>query len=61
MARQVDVDSQREALTIEDLKASAGKGPRLEPSDIANAYCIDDEFLAALAERRSRADSGTCA
>ena len=54
MARQVDVDSGRETLTIEDLKASAGKGPRLEPSDIANTYYSDEEFLAALAARRGR-------
>ena len=57
MAQPVDDDIQSEALTIEDLKASAGKGPRMEPGDIANTYHGDEEFLAALKARRSRAES----
>lgn len=36
-------------LTFEDLKASIGKGPCLDSSDIANTYYSDEEFLNALA------------
>lgn len=57
VAQPVDADIQSEALTVEDLKASAGKGPRLGPDDIANTYYSDEEFLAALEARRSRADN----
>ena len=56
-ARPVDADIQSETLTIEDLKASAGKGPRRDPDDIANTYYSDEEFLAALVARRGGADS----
>ena len=35
-------------LTFEDLKASIGKGPCLDFSDIANTYYSDEEFLSAL-------------
>ena len=56
VAQPVDADIQSDALTIEDLKASAGKGPRLGPDDIANTYYSDEEFLAALKARRSHAD-----
>ena len=35
-------------LTFEDLKASIGKGPCLDSSDIANTYYSDEEFLSAL-------------
>ena len=57
MAQPVDADTQSEALTLEDLKASAGKGPRLGPDDIANTYYSDEEFLAALDAARSHANS----
>lgn len=59
MAQQVDVDAQSEALTLEDLKASVGKGPRLGSGDIANTYYSDEEFLAALDARRGRANSSS--
>ncbi|MYA84265.1 MAG: hypothetical protein F4Y12_01630 [Acidimicrobiaceae bacterium] len=57
MAQPVDADTQSEALTLEDLKASVGKGPRLDSDDIANTYYSDEEFLAALDAARSQADS----
>ena len=38
-------------LTFEDLKASIGKGPCLDSSDIANTYYSDEEFLSALDRR----------
>ena len=38
-------------LTFEDLKASIGKGPCLDPGDIANTYYSDEEFLSALAAK----------
>jgi len=57
VAQPVDVDAQSETLTIEDLKASVGKGPRLGSGDIANTYYSDEEFLAALDAPRGRADS----
>ena len=44
---------QPETLTFEDLKASIGKGPRLESNDIANTYYSDEEFLSALAMKHS--------
>ena len=59
MAQPVDADTQRATLTIEDLKASVGKGPRLGVGDIANTYHSDEEFLAALDAPRSRADSSS--
>ena len=57
MAQPVDADTQSEALTLEDLKASVGKGPKLDPDHIANTYYSDEEFLAALDAARSHADS----
>ncbi|MDE0701377.1 MAG: hypothetical protein F4Y27_06590 [Acidimicrobiaceae bacterium] len=48
-----DMEDQEQTLTIEDLKASTGKGPRLDPEDIANTYYSDEEFLAALEARRN--------
>ncbi len=59
MAQPVDADAQSETLTIEDLKASVGKGPRLGSGDIANTYYSDEEFLAALDAPRSRANSSS--
>ncbi|MXZ51726.1 MAG: hypothetical protein F4Z34_00875 [Acidimicrobiaceae bacterium] len=56
MAQPVDANIQSEALTLEDLKASVGKGPRLDPDDIANTYYSDEEFLAALDAARSHAN-----
>ena len=56
MAQPVDASIQSEALTLEDLKASVGKGPRLDPGDIANTYYSDEEFLAALEAARSHAN-----
>ena len=56
VAQPLDADIHGEALTIEDLKASAGRGPRLEPSDIAKTYYSDEEFLVALEARRGRSD-----
>jgi len=38
VAHPVGTNIQSEALTLEDLKASVGKGPRLDPDDIANTY-----------------------
>ena len=57
VAQPVDADIQSEALTIEDLEASARKGPLLGPDDIANTYYSDEEFLAALEARRGGAYS----
>lgn len=57
MAQPGDADIQSEALTLEDLKASVGKRPRLGSDDIANTYHSDEEFLAALDAPRSQADS----
>ena len=57
VTQPVDADMQRETLTIEDLKASVGKGPRVGSGDIANTYYSDEEFLAALDAPRSRANS----
>ena len=57
VAQLVDTGTQREALTIEDLEASVGKGPRLGSGAIANTYYSDEEFLAALDAPRSRANS----
>lgn len=48
-----DKEEEEQTLTIEDLKASIGKGPRLDSEDIANTYSSDKEFLAALEARRS--------
>ena len=59
VAQPVDADTQRATLTIEDLKASVGKGPRLGVGDIANTYHSDEEFLAALDAPRSSADSSS--
>ena len=56
VAQPVDANTQSEALTLEDLKASVGKGPRLGSADIANTYDSDEEFLAALDAARSHAD-----
>ena len=38
-------------LTIEDLKASTGKGPSSDSMEIANTHYSDEEFLAALQAR----------
>ena len=43
--------SPAEPLTIEDLKASTGKGPSSDSMEIANTYYSDEEFLAALKAR----------
>ena len=51
MAQPVKSEMQPETLTFEDLKASIGKGPCLDPSDIANTYYSDEEFLSALAAK----------
>ena len=59
MAQPSDVDELSETLTIEDLKASVGKGPRLRSGDIANTYYSDEEFLAALDAPRGRANSSS--
>lgn len=59
MAQPVDVDAQTETLTLEDLKASAGKGPRLDAGDIAHTYYGDEEFLAALDAPRGPANSSS--
>ena len=59
VAQPVDADAQRETLTIEDLKASVGKGPLLGAGDIADTYYSDEEFLAALDAHRSRANSSS--
>ena len=56
VAQPVDADTQSEALTLEDLKASVGKGPRLGSDDIANTYYSDEEFLAALDAARNHAN-----
>lgn len=48
MAQSVKPDMPTETLTLEDLKASTGKGPRLDSDDIANTYYSDEEFLSAL-------------
>ena len=57
-AQPVHADAQRETLTIEDLQASVGKGPRLGSDDIADTYCSNEEFLAALdAPRRANSSS----
>ena len=60
MAQPVDTDIQGEALTFEDLKASAGRGPRLGPGDIAATYYGDEEFLTALEARRARRRRSSC-
>ena len=57
MAQPGDADIQNKALTLEDLKASVGKGPRPGSDDIANTYYSDEEFLAALDAPRRQADS----
>ena len=51
VAQPVKSEMQPETLTFEDLKASIGKGPCLDSSDIANTYYSDDEFLSALAAK----------
>ena len=56
MAQPVDADTPSEALTLKDLKASVGKGPRLSSDDIANTYYTDEEFLAALDAARNHAN-----
>lgn len=56
MAQPVDADVQSEALTLADLKASVGKGPRLGSDDIANTYYSDEESLAALDAARRHAN-----
>ena len=53
MAQPVHADTPCETPTIEDLQASVGKGPRLGSDDIADTYCSDEEFLAALDAPRS--------
>ncbi len=45
--------SPAEPLTIEDLKASTGKGPSSDSMEIANTYYSDEEFLAALEARNN--------
>lgn len=52
LASDDDIEEHEQTLTIEDLKASTGKGPRPDPEDIANTYYSDEEFLAALEARR---------
>ena len=42
------VTQDSEGVTLDDLVASAGRGPRLEPGDIAATYYSGEEFLAAL-------------
>ena len=46
-------ESPAEPLTIEDLKASTGKGPSSDSMEIANTYYSDEEFLAALEARNN--------
>ena len=46
--RKRERQEQAQTLTIEDLKASVGKGPLLDSDDIANTYYSDEEFLVAL-------------
>ena len=48
MTQPVKPDTPTETLTVEDLKTSIGKGPRLDSGDIANTYYSDEEFLSAL-------------
>ena len=57
MVHPVEAHIESAALTFADLEASAGKGPRLGPDDIADTYCSDEEFLAALDAPRSRPHS----
>ncbi len=54
LASVSDQEEDEQTLTIEDLKASTGKGPRLDSEDIANTYYSDEEFLAALEARRNK-------
>ncbi len=54
MSQPVKSDVPLETLTIEDLKASIGKGPRLDSGDIANTYYNDEEFLNAFAAAPGR-------
>ncbi len=49
--------SPAEPLTIEDLKASTGKGPSSDSMEIANTYYSDEEFLAALEARSNETSS----
>ena len=42
----------RDSATLDDLKASIGKGPQLSPDDIAHTYHSSEEFLASLEEAR---------
>ena len=46
-----------ETLTLADIDASVGKSPGERWGPIANFYASDEEFLAALAERRLSADA----
>ena len=46
-------EAQTETLTLEDLIASIGKGPRLGSDDIATNYDSDNEFLAGLKVRNN--------
>lgn len=48
-----DKEEDEQTLKIEDLKASVGKGPRLDSEDIASTYHSDEKFLAALEARRN--------
>ena len=41
-----------ESVTVDDLKASIGKGPRLSPDDIAHTYSNSEDFLASFEEAR---------
>ncbi len=45
--------SQTDALTSDDLRASIGKGPQLDPEDIASTYLTDEEFLDSIASDHS--------
>lgn len=44
-----------DSVTVEDLKVSIGKGPRLGPSDIARTYTNNEDFLASFEEARDDA------
>ena len=51
MAR-LEPESEPGTLTFADLKASTGKGPQVDPDDIANTYYNDEDFLAAITAGR---------
>ena len=48
-------NAQADSVTVDDLKASIGKGPHLSPDEIAHSYSSNEDFLASFEEASDNA------